>query len=278
MNNDNRDTTNRGNSKSKSPGLLVAMPNPATASELWLTRMNESLDGSLAAIATYLPTGCVETHVPAIDLAPRGARLAQRFGVPLAPFGFGCRALREAIDRDDVQAVLCHYASFALAHAKAWEQSSKPIFVYCHGYDVTWSLRSPRWPHLRRFRSSYLPCLRELAQRVTFIANSHFTRGRMLDSGFPPDRVLVQHLGVPVAAETPRRSIESPTNGDDVKFLYLGRLVDFKGPDLTIAAFDLACRRGLRGTLTLAGDGPLRRHCERLRRASPFAARIKLLG
>src|SRR5690606_33177261 len=64
----------------------------------------------------------------------------------------------------------------------------------------------------------------------------------------------------------------------EVQILYLGRLVDCKGPDLTIQAFSLACEQGLRGKLTIAGDGPLLAECEQLRAVSPFAHCIQLLG
>jgi colanic acid/amylovoran biosynthesis glycosyltransferase len=63
-----------------------------------------------------------------------------------------------------------------------------------------------------------------------------------------------------------------------MNILYLGRLVDCKGPELVIRAFEQACDRGMDAMLTIAGDGPLRLTCELLRARSPYAGRIEFLG
>lgn len=55
-------------------------------------------------------------------------------------------------------------------------------------------------------------------------------------------------------------------------------MVDFKGPDLTIVAFEKACEKGLQGELIIAGDGPLMITCQLLKNRSKYAQRIKLLG
>ena len=63
-----------------------------------------------------------------------------------------------------------------------------------------------------------------------------------------------------------------------LEILYLGRLIDCKGPDLVIQAFERAVDRGLDGHLHMAGDGPLWEVCKALRDASPHRDRIKLHG
>ena len=45
-----------------------------------------------------------------------------------------------------------------------------------------------------------------------------------------------------------------------------------------VHAFDLACRRGLRGRLLIVGDGILRTTCELAKARSSFRDRIDLLG
>ena len=84
----------------------------------------------------------------------------------------------------------------------------------------------------------------------------------------------MKYLGVPVSDRRPERLYE----GDNVTILYLGRLIDCKGPDLVIAAFSLACDLGLRGRLLIAGDGPERGRCELARERSRHKSRIELLG
>ena len=85
---------------------------------------------------------------------------------------------------------------------------------------------------------------------------------------------MVKYYGIPAPATPPPPCARRQA----VEILYLGRLCDCKGPDLTIQAFEIACQRGLRGKLTIAGDGELMMTCQLLWRRSPYRDRIRLLG
>jgi len=148
------------------------------------------------------------------------------------------------------------------------------LYVHCHGYDTTWEMRRADAPSSCVHPAGHRDAVRRLAQRAILVANSHTAAQRLLDIGIPQERVLVKPYGVPVPAEPPR----GRPDVDGLAILYLGRLVDFKGPDLMIYAFEKACERGLKGHLTIAGDGPLRAMCELLRSRSKFRDRITLLG
>ncbi len=167
-----------------------------------------------------------------------------------------------------------HYLTSAVKYDRVWRQTRVPIFVHCHGWDVTWNLRMHEVPGRAAHPSDYVQRVRSLPEHVHLIANSRLTMRRLRDVGIPEHRIHLKYLGVPVAASPPRP--RRPR--DEVTILYLGRLIDFKGPDLVIRAFDLACRRGLRGRLLMAGDGPMRRECERARDESPHRDAIALLG
>jgi glycosyltransferase involved in cell wall biosynthesis len=96
----------------------------------------------------------------------------------------------------------------------------------------------------------------------------------LLEIGIAEERVTVKHLGVEVTDEPPpERPVEGP-----LEILYLGRLIDCKGPDLVIQAFERAVDRGLDAHLHMAGDGPLMDLCEALREDSPHRERIHLHG
>ncbi len=254
---------------------LVLLPNWPTPSELWIHRMLQAMRSDVAAIATnYAPVTRWQGSIPVHSLAPIVGWLTCRIGAPTLISGFGDRALRDVLRQLRISSVLCHYATCALLFSRVWDASDVPLFVHCHGFDVTPDLRLARWPHLRRFSRGYAESLLRLSRRAMFIANSCSTRDRLEAMGISPERIVVKHLGVPVpSAFRPRGGVAR-----EVSLLYLGRLVDCKGPDLTIQAFDRAARYGLNGTLTLAGDGPLRARCQRLRRRSPFADRIRLPG
>lgn len=255
--------------------VLVLMPNWPAPSELWMHRMIGALGPALAAVATYVsPVSAWESRAPALSLLPAATRPLSRLGVAPLVGGWGRRALLRILADWEISAVLCHYLPCALCFRDVWEQNRVPLFVHCHGYDITWDLRLQRWPHPRRFGAGYVRAVRALSERAVFIANSDHTRRRLEAVGVAPGKVVVKYLGVPVPERLPPRTAPP----DRLNILYLGRLVDFKGPEQTIQAFDLACREGLNGVLTLAGDGPLRRACARARQASPFGDRIRLLG
>lgn len=255
--------------------LLFLIPQWPSASELWLHRMIEAVQGDTVGIATYFaPTQSWRNEIPVYSLAPVVGRISQRLGAPSLLRGFGNRRLERVIRELDVSAVLCHYLPFALCFASTWERNTLPVFVHCHGYDVTWDLRVAGVPALRRFPTKYPRQVCELSTRAMLIANSQATRSKLEGVGVPSSRIRLKYLGVPVPdiPPTPRHDV------DELQILFLGRLVDFKGPDLTIQAFDHACELGLRARLTLAGDGPLRSRCEQLKAASKFAKQIEILG
>lgn len=177
----------------------------------------------------------------------------------------------KAIYSKKVDVVFIHYATTAVLFRKVLNTTRKPVFVHCHGYDVTWDGKSSG---VRMHGKYYVDHVRSLPSNVTFIANSKKTIQRLVDIGISADRIVLKYLGVDVPEVFPARTNEN----DFLTVLYLGRLIDFKGPDLVIKAFEKACSNGFNGILNMAGDGPLRSTCELLRANSPYKDRINLLG
>lgn len=258
-------------------GIDINLP-----SVLWMRRMLDGLADQVSVLAAEVPPnpslqGRFETAVLQDGrLESKLWRLLYRLRVvERIPAGRRSVAiLRRAVQRPDVEQILVHYANLAAKYAAVWKTTDKPVWVHCHGYDVTWDLRQPQPPHAPEHPSDYIRRVLALPENVRFIANSHSTAGRLHHIGIDPRRVQVKYLGVPMPDTAPPS--REPT--DTVNILYLGRLIDCKGPDLVIQAFDLAVAKGLRGRLILAGDGPLRSRCEALRQASPNASNIDLLG
>lgn len=261
-------------------GVLVVMQNWQAPSELWAQRMIAMLEPDVVAIAADDPQ---ETHwrgrIPTIRLANGPVSLWRRVGrrlgfdVDWRPTPTAADVLAEAIARCDVEGVLLHYLSYAVRFEAVLSACGKPVFVHCHGYDVTWDHRRHQTPDRPSFGPEYREAARRLAQHVCFVANSARTRQQLLNVGVADERIVVKHIGVPIPKAPPERTCRRP-----VQILYLGRLVDCKGPDRTIEAFERACDDGLDGELIVAGDGPLRTTCELQWRRSPVRERIRLLG
>lgn len=269
-------------------GVLLLAPHWAESSELWLRRMIRMLEPHLVAVGTTdLTPPHWARHITALTLhdhpAPAWRRAARKLRLPIRPTAAKSvdRIVHTAVSDPRVTAVLVHFLDFALRFEHVWRHTDKPLHVHCHGYDTQWDLRDHDTPEQPHFSPDYPARVRRLAARAMLIANSRCTAQRLASIGVPPERVTVKYFGVPDEPERPTDHCSTTTGApqsETLELLYLGRLVDCKGPDLTIRAFKLACNRGLDARLTLAGDGPLRTTCELLRRHSPHAKRIRLLG
>lgn len=259
-------------------GVVFVMPAWSGPSELWLQRMLEELEPYLVAVAARRPDeDAWRGKIPAVTLEDRswsGRHLRPHLGRFHDEHAHARRVLRGVIESPEVTAVLVHYLDFAMAFRELWETTTKPVFVHCHGRDVTWELRDAETPEAPVFPPDYPERVVRLSSCTTLIANSEATRRRLTAIGVPPERIRLKYLGVPVPDAPPPH----PPRSRGLEVLYLGRLVDFKGPDLLLRAFEAACAQGLDARLTFAGDGPLRAELETLVRQSPQADRIELLG
>lgn len=249
------------------------------SSQLWMRRMLEMLgpaDAEVVSAAGRVPAViaqryvCHKLELAVWERAAQRVRLARREDERRRQE----KALARVLKRRAPKAVLVHFLTVAVRFRRVWEQSPVPVFVHCHGYDVTWDLRAATDAARRAHPADYEADVRALPAHVGFIANSHATKARLLDVGIEPTRIEVKHLGVPVPADPPTRE------GRDgpCRILYLGRLVDFKGPERVIEAFERAMDQGLDGELIMAGDGPLRAMCELMRARSRYRQRIEMLG
>jgi colanic acid/amylovoran biosynthesis glycosyltransferase len=255
--------------------LLFAMPYWPGPSELWMERMLSSLADDLGTIACRnpatrrwqgrVPTVKLDRHVP-------GEQTLRRWHVPVPHIAL--RQLVRAGRAPHITRVLTNYAAWSVLLDSVWHRIDKPVHVFCHGYDVTWDLRCASPPFAPVHPPNYMQRVAAMSSYARFIANSQTTAARLVQAGIPADRIDLHYLGVPVPKHCPARSVKRR----GLTILYLGRLVDFKGPDLTLRAFDLACSHGLDARLVMAGDGPLLTTCHLLKQQSRYGDRIELVG
>jgi colanic acid/amylovoran biosynthesis glycosyltransferase len=255
--------------------ILFLMPNYKAFSEVWLQRMIEMIQSNVCLIGAY---GTTETlwreQIPVLDLTrlPFPIHLLNKF-LPVVK-NTDIFQVKKAVKSGLCDVVLIHYLEFALKFESVWRSSNKPLFVHCHGYDITWDLRMHNEPSNPRFDSDYVAAVRRLSEKAILVANSKFTYQKLVEVGVPEERIVTKYLGVAV----PEFPLKRNKQNSKIEILYLGRLMDFKGPDLVIRAFELACEQGLDGHLTIAGDGELRVTCELLCKRSQYCDRITLLG
>jgi glycosyltransferase involved in cell wall biosynthesis len=178
----------------------------------------------------------------------------------------GRRALLRAVDGDlaalrfspeyrtglrlcGATAVLAEFGPAGVEVMEACRALHVPLVVHFHGHDA--SRRSVLERHARSYRRLF-----ELASAIVVPAEA--LRHRLVELGAPADRMHCSPNGVDCRRFRGARPAHAPP-----VFLAVGRLVEKKGTELTIAAFARMRRDLPRARLRIVGDGPLRGACER---------------
>ena len=144
-----------------------------------------------------------------------------------------------------------------------------PLITTFHGGDVLLTDLRHEKAYLG-FRYYLANKARLRASDATFFAVSKFLRGKLLEQGFPAERVLLVYTGVNTKKFRPASTEDRPT------ILFVGRLVGFKGAEFLIKAASEVQRQFPEVELVLIGDGPLRKDLERLAKQS--LRRYRFLG
>lgn len=157
------------------------------------------------------------------------------------------RAWRTVSKRYDI--VHCHFGNYGhkLAALKASGQIPGKLVVSFHGADLS--------RDRRRNMNDYYRLL--FAVGDLFLPISHHWANKLKALGCPPDRILVQHMGVDTERlGKQRRSLHANAH---VRIGSIGRFVEKKGHTFTIQALERVKndRPDLTIYLDLVGDGPL---------------------
>jgi len=203
--------------------------------------------------------GLSEQHLMKGLLRAGGRRLGFEWPSPLTK----AEVLRRRLGSLRADTIYCHWGDYAVRFKQVFDTRHYRIFVHLHGFDT----------HDQLCPSGYRQELIALANRATIICNSKNVYNRVLNWGLPANNLIIKYLGVEVPPAPSLRKVTS-----EVTILHLGRLVDFKSPDRTIKAFEIARDRGMQGQLVIAGDGPLRVTCELLKARSKWRDYIKICG
>ncbi len=145
-----------------------------------------------------------------------------------------------------------------------------PMVVTFHGSDATKKDEYVPWSsisHQIYFRR------REALKREArlFIAVSEFIKTKLVEQGFPPDKIVVHHIGVDTEVFQPDRAVQR-----EPVVLFVGRLAEKKGCQYLIQAMAQVQAEIPDVELVIIGDGPLRLQLEDL--AASSLKRYQFLG
>jgi glycosyltransferase involved in cell wall biosynthesis len=173
--------------------------------------------------------------------------------VPVAPF------FHLQIRRHRADLIHAHFAPDGLHAARLAMKLQIPLIVTLHGYDVTVS---------QNFAARYSQLWK---QASLFLCVSGFIRRKALEAGFPPDKLLVHHIGIDTGKFQP--PAEPRVHG---LILFVGRLTEKKGCEALLRALDIVRETVPGAHLAAIGEGPLRPTLEAL--ASSLRLPCEFLG
>jgi glycosyltransferase involved in cell wall biosynthesis len=258
-------------------GILFYGPRICGSSHLWMRRNFEFLSPYITTIIEEEMPEEGLTRNKKVVILPKGKNYKSRLFRFCSDISLDikCRRIfRREAESKNIDLIIIHFLTNAVQYRKVFEDFLKPVFVHCHGIDVTWEVYSLKRKWRKIWWGDYVREVKKLPGNVFFIANSISTKSKLENIGIRSERIYVSNPGVPIPSEIKYKDPQKKW----LKFLFIGRLIDVKGPDLTITAFERACEMGLNGELILAGDGNLRSVCEKLAKESAFSGRIKILG
>lgn len=154
-----------------------------------------------------------------------------------------------------------HFGTDLVALWPMLNQLDVPILTTLHGYDI--NTHAEFWRRSWRASRKYPQRLLEIGRdsRVRFVAVSEAIRQRAIEFGLPEERIFVRYIGVDTQQFAPSGL---PLCDRPRRILFVGRMVEKKGPSILIQAFAAVRRQVPDAELVMIGDGPLLPACRSL--------------
>jgi glycosyltransferase involved in cell wall biosynthesis len=180
---------------------------------------------------------------------------------------------RDQLQRLDPAIAHVHFGTDLVSLWPMLDRLKIPILTTLHGYDI--NIHPDVWRRSWRASRKYPPRLLEISrdERVQFIAVSEAIKARAIEFGVPAGRVVVRYIGVDTDQFSPG---SAPMEQRKPRILFVGRMVEKKGPHILIKAFAEVHRRVSDAELVMIGDGPLFESCRAL--ADSLQAPVQFLA
>lgn len=150
-------------------------------------------------------------------------------------------------------------------------QHRLPLVVSFHGGDATKEKHfNSFWSSLSVF-AARLPTLR--ARTDLFLTDSGYLRQKLIERGFPGERIETYHIGIDTSRYQP-----FPAEARRQDILFVGRFVEKKGISYLLQAMAHLHARCPGLTLRLVGDGPLRPGLEQEVQGLGLGEQVQFLG
>lgn len=148
-----------------------------------------------------------------------------------------------------------------------------PLLVTFHGYDITLN-RQEIWRTGKLLYYQLIFHELELQQKAAgFIAVSQFIRQKLIERGYPPEKIMLHYIGV-----DPVKFAPSDRAADERYVLCVGRHTEKKGIDTLLRAFARVAAKHPDVMLLQVGQGKLTLKLQALARQLGIDRRVRFLG
>ena len=148
-----------------------------------------------------------------------------------------------------------------------------PFLVTFHGWDITvdrsvpWKIKSPLYYQLLWHEI-------ELKQSASaFIAVSKFIEAKLLEKGYPREKVIQHYIGIDTDRFSP-----TDTPAETRYILCVGRHTEKKGIDILLKAFSRIAAKHPEVSLIQVGTGPLEAKLKKMVEKLNLTGQVKFLG
>jgi glycosyltransferase involved in cell wall biosynthesis len=247
--------------------VVINSPSPDTLTETFIHAHYECLPFAIISLfRRRVPYTTGDGHW--IGLAPallRNAADALKFTVlSKAAQAWGDRRVGAWLRDQRPDVVLAEYGPLGATLRRACELAGVPLVVMFHGYDA-YHLHC-----LQQFQKSYHDLFESAA---AVVAVSPAMAQQLISIGCPPEKLSVNPYGV-----CPQRFQGATPSAAGPEFLAVGRLIEKKAPQHTIAAFARVCDSVPSARLTILGSGPMEYQCRQLVDTLGIGAYVRFVG
>ncbi|MFH1722452.1 MAG: glycosyltransferase [Candidatus Altiarchaeota archaeon] len=170
-----------------------------------------------------------------------------------------------AVRKENVELLHAHFGPTGVYVIPLKTRKKIPLITSFYGYDASKVLLESPKVYEKLF-----------SEGERFIAISEYIQGRIIEAGCPNEKITLQRLGI----DTQRFpfSPRVPKEGEPIKLLHIGRLVEKKGLMILIQALPDVLKEHPNVILEVIGDGPLKGEIENLIKELGVEKYVKLLG
>lgn len=180
--------------------------------------------------------------------------------------------LEKVIKEKKISLIHAHFGIEGVYGLRMKRKFKIPLLTTFYGHDIT---KLPRLTVRKIAWLNYYLHFSQLKEEGDFfIANSEFIKEKLLEKGFSPRKIGVNYLGI----DTKEFSFSASRNRRELFILTAGRLVEKKGIDYLIRAFEKISRSFQNLKLLIIGEGPLRKYLGTTAQKLGLVNRVVFLG